>query len=163
MTTRLGASALVVDDRGRILLTQRQDLRNWVFPGGGVRENESIQKAVAREVYEETGIRIKLNHLAVVIIRDHWLMKSIGFLFLAKRKGGREKCQQGEVLAMKWVTKNKLKDYLDARHYQRFQAAFGKNDSLEMIVEKTLPLPWHKIPLFWWRRGLGKRLGLVKT
>jgi len=29
----------------------------WCFPGGGIRDNESAEKAAVREVREETGIR----------------------------------------------------------------------------------------------------------
>lgn len=32
----------------------------WVFPGGGIKGNESPEKAVIREVREETGIRCKV-------------------------------------------------------------------------------------------------------
>lgn len=31
----------------------------WVFPGGGVEENESSEQAIKREVLEETSLKVK--------------------------------------------------------------------------------------------------------
>ncbi|WP_416220248.1 NUDIX hydrolase [Frankia sp. Cas4] len=49
-------SAIVADDKGRILLIRRTDNKYWAIPGGGVEPGESVSEATAREVEEETGI-----------------------------------------------------------------------------------------------------------
>lgn len=54
--------ALVCDENGRILITQRKADKEWAalkweIPGGGVRAGETSQQAVLREVAEETGLR----------------------------------------------------------------------------------------------------------
>jgi len=46
-----------------ILLMQRSDNGQWGLPGGHVEPGESVAAAVAREVQEETGWRIAVDHL----------------------------------------------------------------------------------------------------
>ena len=65
---RLSVSAVVWRDRGRgeLLLMQRSDNRHWGLPGGYVEVGESVVAATAREVHEETGVRIDVARLAGV-------------------------------------------------------------------------------------------------
>lgn len=48
------------DNKSQVLLVKRQDVPVWVLPGGGVDEGESSQEAVIREVFEETGLHVKV-------------------------------------------------------------------------------------------------------
>jgi len=47
-------------DRKKVLLLKRRDVPVWVLPGGGVENTESLEKAVLREVWEETGLQTRL-------------------------------------------------------------------------------------------------------
>ena len=53
-----GASAIVADNEGRILLQRRSDNGCWALPGGAMEVGECIAEAIAREVQEETGIDV---------------------------------------------------------------------------------------------------------
>ena len=56
--------AVVLDDAGRLLLVQRgrEPSRGlWSLPGGRVEPGESDTEAVAREVLEETGLRVQVG------------------------------------------------------------------------------------------------------
>lgn len=53
------ASAIVVDDEGRILLHRRRDNDMWALPGGVMELGESIGECVVREVREETGLDVE--------------------------------------------------------------------------------------------------------
>ena len=53
------ASAVVVDDAGRILLHRRTDNELWSIPGGAMEVGESIAETVVREVKEETGLDVE--------------------------------------------------------------------------------------------------------
>ena len=53
----VATSAVVADERGRILMQRRADSGNWALPGGGMEMNESLTDSVIREVKEETGYR----------------------------------------------------------------------------------------------------------
>jgi len=52
--------AIFSADRKEVLLIQRRDVPVWVLPGGGVEENEAVEKAALREVWEETGYRAEI-------------------------------------------------------------------------------------------------------
>jgi ADP-ribose pyrophosphatase YjhB (NUDIX family) len=53
------ASAIVVDQDGRILLHRRTDNELWSIPGGGMEVGERIAATVVREVKEETGLKVE--------------------------------------------------------------------------------------------------------
>jgi len=54
----LGVRALVVDGHGHVLLIRHTYAPGWFMPGGGVGRQETLHAAVARELYEEAGIRV---------------------------------------------------------------------------------------------------------
>lgn len=63
----LGANAILTWN-GKLLLEKRVDSNTWGLVGGGVKKYETEEQAIAREVYEELGIRIskdKFRRLAV--------------------------------------------------------------------------------------------------
>lgn len=54
-----GASAIVADDGGRIVLQRRADSGLWALPGGTMDVGESIRETIVREVKEETGLNVE--------------------------------------------------------------------------------------------------------
>ena len=63
---RLGCSAAIFDDHGRILLTKRQDNGQWCLPSGALEPGESVAEACEREVFEETGLSVIVKRLVGV-------------------------------------------------------------------------------------------------
>jgi 8-oxo-dGTP pyrophosphatase MutT (NUDIX family) len=63
---RLGCSASIFDERGRVFLTRRADNGQWCLPGGGMEAGESVAEACEREVWEETGLRVRVKRLVGV-------------------------------------------------------------------------------------------------
>lgn len=57
------ASAVVVNDEGKILLQQRRDNNLWALPGGTMEIGESIEETVIREVKEETGFDVQPEYI----------------------------------------------------------------------------------------------------
>ena len=55
------ARAVVFDDQGRILLIRRGDNKQWALPAGGMEPGESVTECMAREVWEETGLKVECS------------------------------------------------------------------------------------------------------
>ena len=63
---RLGCSAAIFDEQGRILLTRRADNGQWCLPGGRMESGESAAEACEREVFEETGLNVRVTRFVGV-------------------------------------------------------------------------------------------------
>jgi len=63
---RLGCSAAIFDEKGRVLLTKRRDNGQWCLPSGGAEPGESVAEACEREVLEETGLSVRVMRLVGV-------------------------------------------------------------------------------------------------
>ena len=71
----IGCSAAVFDNQGKILLIRRVDNGMWAVPGGYMEPGESLTKACAREVLEETGLNVQVQHLISVCTNPHLLLE----------------------------------------------------------------------------------------
>lgn len=62
-------------NEGRFLLTSRPEGKvyagYWEFPGGKVEAGETIEQALARELFEEIGIRIGAAHPWQTLVMDY--------------------------------------------------------------------------------------------
>ncbi len=58
VVVQTGASIIVEDAEGRILMQQRQDDGTWSYPGGRIEIDETVEDGARREVREECGLEI---------------------------------------------------------------------------------------------------------
>ncbi len=68
----LAVSAVVLDDQDRLLVVERgkpPGEGQWSIPGGKVERGETIVAAVAREIFEETGLTVEVGALIDVVER----------------------------------------------------------------------------------------------
>ena len=80
----VGVAGLIRDEGGRILLVHRTYSRDepWALPGGWLEGNEAIERALQRELHEETGLRVKVGAVraveragfAIVLLMDTQLL-----------------------------------------------------------------------------------------
>lgn len=94
MAADLIAWVIVQDESGRILLGRRDQTRFasglWNLPGGAVEAREPLAHAAARELREETGLRVSpadLQHIGVGrydIQGLHGRAQGVNFFFLAR-------------------------------------------------------------------------------
>jgi ADP-ribose pyrophosphatase YjhB (NUDIX family) len=67
VTPKCAVAAVVGNDQGEILLTQRADSGWWLYPVGWADVGYSPSEVAIKEVYEETGIEIEVQALIAVI------------------------------------------------------------------------------------------------
>lgn len=67
--THLGSNVLLEWD-GKLLLERRRDCDTWGLIGGGIKGAENEYHAIAREVWEETGIRLPESAFTKVQVFD---------------------------------------------------------------------------------------------
>ncbi|MDY7076387.1 MAG: NUDIX domain-containing protein [Chloroflexota bacterium] len=58
-----GGAGLVRDEAGRVLLIRRSDDGEWCLPAGSMELGERVDRAVEREVGEETGLVVRAKRL----------------------------------------------------------------------------------------------------
>lgn len=63
-----GAAAIIVNEKGQILLQSRADRDRWGLPGGCQELGERFQDTIIREVKEETNLDVKEEDLELIDI-----------------------------------------------------------------------------------------------
>lgn len=69
MPARLGANAIITW-QGKLLLERRRDSDSWGLIGGGCKKYETGREAIARETYEELGLRIPKDRFEKLAVYD---------------------------------------------------------------------------------------------
>ena len=67
VTPKVAVAAIVGNERGEILLTQRADSGIWLYPVGWADVGYSPSEIAVKEVYEETGIEVEPVSLIAVL------------------------------------------------------------------------------------------------
>jgi len=71
----VGCSAALFDEsREKLLLTRRADNGRWCLPGGHVESGESIAEACIREMWEETGLEVRVARLIGLYSSPHFVL-----------------------------------------------------------------------------------------
>ena len=63
-----GAAAIIVNDKGQILLQNRSDRDEWGLPGGCQELGETFEDVIIREVKEETNLDVREEDLKLIKI-----------------------------------------------------------------------------------------------
>ena len=70
MPAHLGANAIITC-KGKLLLEKRRDSDIWGMIGGGCKKYETGRDAIARETYEELGIRVPKERFEKLAVYDN--------------------------------------------------------------------------------------------
>lgn len=124
---RLGCSAAIFDEQGRILLTRRADNGQWCLPGGRIEAGESVAEACEREIFEETGLVVRVKRLVgvysspdqLVVYPDGNKAHIVALHFEAQVTGG-ELGLSNETTEAAYFTPEEIRDKeLFGRHEER--------------------------------------------
>lgn len=102
---QVGASIIVEDPQGRVLLQLRSDNHCWSYCGGSMELDERAEDTAKRELFEETGlIADKLELFGVFSGPEyHYIypngdeVSNVDIVFLCRHYSGTLKCQEDEV------------------------------------------------------------------
>ncbi|MEU7938557.1 NUDIX hydrolase [Microbispora bryophytorum] len=97
----VSVAGVIVDDRGRVLLTQRADNGQWQAPGGVLEISEGITEGLAREVREETGLTVE--PVALTGVYKNMTRGIVALVFRCKATGGSLEIND-EVQRFHWAT-----------------------------------------------------------
>ena len=86
---RVYVGGILTEKEARVLLVDRAPTDPWMaglwsLPGGRVEAGESLEEALAREFYEETGLEVEVRERIIAIERPDWRVE----VFLVRRLGG---------------------------------------------------------------------------
>jgi ADP-ribose pyrophosphatase YjhB (NUDIX family) len=133
---RFGCSGTLFDKaREKVLLTRRTDNGLWCLPGGKLDPGESAAEACAREMFEETGLRVHVTHLIGIYSSPDWLVEYpdgnrvqiVAVNFEVQLDEGQLKVN-AEVSQFGYFSLDEIKDLeLMNNHLQRVEDAFAGN------------------------------------
>ena len=117
---QVGASVIVENEAGEVLLQLRTDNQLWGYAGGSVELDEVVEEAAARELYEETGLRAKTLELFGVFSGPdmHYTypngdeVSNIDIVFLCREWEGELTPQEEEVKVLRFFAAEDIPDAL---------------------------------------------------
>jgi 8-oxo-dGTP diphosphatase len=145
----LAVRVLLTDQEGKILILKRStdsktNPGKWELPGGKVDQGESFDHALIREVYEETNLKISLEHVVGASEQNLHIIRAVHIIMSGKIvEGGLNLSSEHEGYA--WVMIETLPDYELADWLQDYvdQTRGISNLNQSEDSENTLT-PWIK-------------------
>ncbi len=117
---QVGASVIVEDKEGRILLELRKDNKCWGYAGGSVELDEVVEEAAKRELFEETGLVANSLELFGVFSGPeiHYTypngdeVSNVDIVYVCREYEGELRAQESEVLELRFFEADNLPENL---------------------------------------------------
>lgn len=105
-THSVSVAGVIIDERGRALLSQRRDNGHWEAPGGVLEHHEDILTGLRREVREETGLDV--DPIALTGVYKNMTRGIIALVFRCKVISG-TLTETDEARSFRWVTADEVR------------------------------------------------------
>ncbi len=147
----LAVRVLLTDQDGKILILKRStesktNPGKWELPGGKVDQNESFDHALIREVYEETNLKIALEHVVGASEQNLHIIRAVHIIMSGKIiEGDLNLSSEHEGYA--WVLMETLPDYELAdwlQDYVNQSSVLNFNQNNEPEDSENTLTPWLK-------------------
>ncbi len=147
----LAVRVLLTDQDGKILILNRltdskTNPGKWELPGGKVDQNESFDHALIREVYEETKLKISLEHVVGASEQNLHIIRAVHIIMTGKIVEG-ELSLSSEHEGYAWIPIKTLPDYELADWLQDYldkQTNTSENQNMDKEDSETISNPWIK-------------------
>jgi 8-oxo-dGTP diphosphatase len=145
----LAVRVLLTDQDGKILILKRStdsktNPGKWELPGGKVDQGESFDHALIREVYEETNLKISLEHVVGASEQNLHIIRAVHIIMSGKIVEG-ELNLSSEHEGYAWVLIETLPDYELADWLQDYvNQTRGISSSDESEDSENTLTPWIK-------------------
>ncbi len=100
----VAAGGFVVNAENQVLMLKSPRYDDWEFPGGQIEEGETIPNGLEREIFEETGIIVKVRSL-IGIYSNVGKPPIVNMDFLCEYVSGEPKTS-AESVQVKWVNQD---------------------------------------------------------
>lgn len=117
---QIGASVIIENEKGQILLQKRSDNQCWAYAGGSVELDEEVEETARRELFEETGLWAEDLELFGVFSGQemHYVypngdeVSCIDIVYISRKYSGVLKGQKGEVEELRFFDADQIPDQI---------------------------------------------------
>lgn len=118
----VSVAGIIIDGEGRILVVKRRDNGEWQPPGGVLELDETIEEGLRREIQEETGIEIHIDHLTGVY--KNMRLGVIALVFRCGPSGGPLRTSS-ETEEVRWMSAQEVESIMSPAFAIRVRDALG--------------------------------------
>lgn len=130
VVVQTGASIIVENAQGHILMQQRRDDGTWSYPGGRIEIDETVEEGARREVFEECGLQVgemellgvfsgpELNH----VYPNGNEVCGIDIVFVSRDYTGELRCIDGEAKQMGFYPPDALPQPISGMNAKQLRA-----------------------------------------
>lgn len=119
-----------------LMINRIKSWPGWAFPGGHLENNESLLQCAKREIFEETGLRIKslqykgITHIYNTVTGKRHIVSN----YIAEQFSGdiKKKCDEGEI---RWVDISEIKKLPLAEGFEYRIPLFLEEGIQELYIE----------------------------
>ena len=139
---RIAVSAVILE-QGNVLLAHRRDIDWWNLPGGGLELGETVDDALHREVFEETGLEVEIERLVGVYSKPQ--KQEVVLTFHCHVTGGTAR-ETEETRECRYFPPDNLPSNTLPKHRQRVEDALLNQASAILRAQRTSSAEDQQLP-----------------